>query len=332
MRAAVLNKVHEPLAVTDLPDPIAEPGSVVVRLRAAALNHRDAWIRKAMYARIRLPCVLGSDGAGEVESVGMGVDPTWLGRRVVIHPSRNWGNDPRIQGKDFVILGMPDQGTLAERIAVPLSSIEPLPAHLSFREGAAFSLAALTAYRALVTCGQVQPGQHLLITGIGGGVATLALTFAKALGAIISVTSSSPDKLAAAKALGASFGVSYSQPGWDKELVKQAGSAPSLIIDGAGGDGLNGLVGAVAPGGRIVMYGAHRGPPNQLDLPRIFFKQVELRGTTMGSEEEFRAMLALVAAHELKPVVDRAFALEAAEEAMTWMDQSGQMGKIVVDT
>jgi len=331
MRAAVLPKIHDALQVTEVEDPIAAPGGVVVRLRAAALNHRDAWIRKGLYPRIRLPCVLGSDGAGEIAEVGAGVDPAWLGRRVLVHPFSHWGPEPRAQQKEFLILGMPEQGTLAEKIAVPLGRIELLPAHLSFREGAAWSLGGLTAYRALVSRGEVKSGEHVLITGIGGGVATAALVLAKALGAVVSVTSSSAEKLDTAKALGAAVAVNYAVPGWEQQLLAQAGRAPSLIIDSAGGEGLNALIGVAAMGARIVMYGATHGGPNALDLSRIFFKQLDLRGTTMGSEADYRAMLSLVARQELRPVIDRVFSLEDAPRALARMEASSQMGKIVIE-
>jgi len=331
MRAAVLHRVQEPLSVEEVAEPIAPAGGVVVRLRAAALNHRDSWIRRGQYARIQLPCILGSDGAGEICALGAGVDASWLGRRVLLHPSSGWGADARAQGKAFAIRGMPGPGTLAEKIAVPLCEIEPLPEHLSFAEGAALPLAGVTAYRALVTRGELRAGEHVLITGIGGGVATCTLVLARALGATVSVTSSRAEKLAAAQALGASFVANYSAPGWEKELVARAGRAPSLIIDGAGGDGLNALIAAAAPGGRIVLYGATRGVPAAADLHRLFFKQLDLRGTTMGSEDEFRALVALVSRERLKPVLDRTFPLEKIGEAIACLESSTQMGKIVVE-
>ncbi len=331
MRAAVLHRTNESLSIDELPEPLAPEGGVVVRLRAAALNHRDSWIRRDQYGRLRLPCVLGSDGAGEICAVGAGVDGTWMGRRVIIHPSHTWGSDARAQGKEFLILGMPEQGTLAENIALPLSRVEPLPEHLSFREGAALALAGLTAYRAVVSRGELRAGEHVLISGIGGGVATLALVIARALGAIISVTSSSAEKLAAAKSLGASFGANYTTPNWEKELVAQAGRAPTLIIDGAGGDGLNALISCAAPGGRIVLYGATRGVPRAADLHRLFFKQLDLRGTTMGTGDEFRSLVALFAREQLRPVIDQAFPLERINDAMALMEASTQMGKIVID-
>jgi zinc-binding alcohol dehydrogenase/oxidoreductase len=329
MRAVLCERQGPPEAMklVELPDPVAGPGECVVRLRSAGLNHRDVWIRQGLYARIRLPCVLGSDGAGVVESG----DPAWVGKRVVIIPCENWGPDKAVQGKDFTILGMPRQGTMAEKIAVPTSLLVELPQSLSFEDGAAVALAGLTAYRALTTRGGLRPGEHVLVTGIGGGVATLAMLFAKALGAEVSVTSSSEEKLAKARALGAKSAVSYKVDGWEKELVREAGRPPSLIIDSAGGDGLNALLACAAPAARIVLYGATRRSPSALDMAKIFFKQIDIRGTTMGTDDEFRAMIALVARAKLKPVVDRVFPLAEAVEAHRLMEASAQMGKILLD-
>ena len=327
MRAVLCEKQGPPevLKIVELPDPVPGSGEVVLRLHAAGLNHRDVWIRQGLYARIQLPCVLGSDGAGVVESGPM------AGKRAVLIPCEKWGPDPRVQSKDFLILGMPRQGTMAEKIAVPASMVVLLPDSISFQEAAALPVAGITAYRALVTHGRLQPGEHVLVTGIGGGVATLALLFAKAMGAQVSVTSGSDEKLARARALGAAAAANYKAKGWEKDLVAQAGGPPSLIIDGAGGDGLNALIGAAAPAARIVLYGATRRSPSQLDMPKIFFKQLDIRGTTMGTDDEFRAMLALVERHRIKPVIDRVFPLSEAVEANRLLENSEQMGKIILD-
>lgn len=333
MRAVVCEKQGPPdaMKLTSVPDPVAGPGEAVLRLHAAGLNHRDVWIRQGLYAKIQLPCVLGSDGAGLVESVGPGVDQKLVGKRAVIIPCEKWGPNPAVQGKDFLILGMPRQGTMAEKIAVPASMVVELPAHVSFEDAAALPVAGLTAYRSLTTRGGLVKGEHVLVTGIGGGVATLAMLFAQAMGAQVSVTSGSEEKLARAKKLGAIAAVSYHAKGWEKDLVAQAGRPPSLIIDGAGGDGLNALIGAAAPAARIVLYGATRMSPGKLDMAKIFFKQIDIRGTTMGTDDEFRAMLRLVAEHRLKPVVDRIFPLSQAVEANALLEKSGQMGKILLD-
>jgi len=312
MRAVLCERQGPPdeMKLVDLPDPVAGPGEAVVRLHACGLNHRDVWIRQGLYARIQLPCVLGSDGAGVVESAP---DAAMIGKRVVIIPCEKWGPNPAVQGKEFLILGMPRQGTMAEKIAVPASMLVLLPDHISFEDAAALPVAGITAWRALVTRGEIEPGEHVLVTGI------------------VSVTSGSEEKLAKARELGAIAAVSYKKPGWEKELVAQAGRPPSLIIDSAGGDGLNALIGAAAPAARIVLYGATRMSPSKLDMAKIFFKQVDIRGTTMGTDDEFRAMLALVAQHRIKPVVDRVFPLAQAVEANRLLEESGQMGKILLD-
>jgi len=321
----------EEMKLIELPDPKPAAGEAVVRLHACGLNHRDVWIRQGLYARIQLPAVLGSDGAGVVEATGPGVDAKLVGKRAVIIPCEKWGPDPAVQSKEFLILGMPRQGTMAEKIAVPASMIVELPESISFEDAAALPVAGLTAYRALVSRGGLKRGEHVLITGIGGGVATLAMLFAQALGAQVSVTSGSDEKLAKARELGAVAAANYKAKGWEKDLVAQAGRPPSLVIDGAGGDGLNSIIGAIAPAGRIVMYGATRMSPSKLDMAKIFFKQIDLRGTTMGTDDEFRAMVKLVAEHRIKPVIDRIFPLSQAVEANRLLEESAQMGKILLD-
>jgi NADPH:quinone reductase-like Zn-dependent oxidoreductase len=321
----------EEMKLVELPDPVPAPGEAVVRLHACGLNHRDVWIRQGLYARIQLPCVLGSDGAGVVESVGAGVDAKLVGKRAVIIPCEKWGPDPAAQGKDFLILGMPRQGTMAEKIAVPASMIVELPGHIPFEDAAALPVAGLTAYRSLVFRGGLKKGEHVLVTGIGGGVATLAMLFAKAMGAQVSVTSGSEEKLVRARELGAIAGVNYKEKGWEKDLLTKAGRPPSLIIDGAGGDGLNNLIAAAAPAARIVLYGATRMSPNKLEMARIFFKQVDIRGTTMGTDDEFREMIKLVAEHRIKPVIEKIFPLSQAVAANRLLEESAQMGKILLD-
>jgi len=321
----------EEMKLVDLPDPVPGPGEATVRLHYCGLNHRDVWIRQGLYARIQLPAVLGSDGSGIVESVGPGADAKLAGKRAVIIPCEKWGPDPAAQGKDFLILGMPRQGTMAEKIAIPASMVVELPEQIPFEDAAALPVAGITAYRALVSRGGLKRGEHVLVTGIGGGVATLALLFAKALGAQVSVTSSSEEKRAKAREMGAIAAVNYKSKGWEKDLVAQAGRPPSLIIDGAGGDGLNNLLTAIASAGRIVLYGATRLSPSKLDMAKIFFKQIDLRGTTMGTDDEFRAMVKLVAEHRIRPVIDKVFPLSQAVEANRLLEESGQMGKILLD-
>jgi zinc-binding alcohol dehydrogenase/oxidoreductase len=267
-----------------------------------------------------------------VESVAPGVDSAWVGRKVIVNPQDDWGADPRAQDpKTFFIRGMPKQGTFAEKIALPLDRLEPMPEHLSWPEAAALPLAGLTAYRALVTRGEVKRGEHVLITGIGGGVAVVAMQLAQALGAQVSVTSGSEEKLHRAREMGAIAAISYKEKGWEKAIAERAGRPPGVVIDSAGGPDFGAVVNAVAPGGRIVTYGATRGPAEKLELTRVFFKQIDIRGTTMGTDDEFRAMLRLVAKERVRPLVDHVFPLSQAAEADRRMAQGEQMGKIVLN-
>jgi len=262
MRAVVLHAVGdvEHLCLEERPDPYPDEGEAVVRLRAAALNHRDVWIRKGQYAGIKVPIILGSDGAGEVVEVGAGVDSSWLGREVVIDPSFNWGPDDRAQDSSFHILGLPVDGTYAEMVLVPAANLHPKPRHLSWEEAAAVPLASVTAYRALVTRARVQAGETVLITGIGGGVATTALVIARELGATVWVTSGHESKLNAARTHGAAGGVNHRKDDWAKRLIAEIGARPDVIIDSAGGETFNKALDVVKPGGRLVSYGSTLGP------------------------------------------------------------------------
>jgi zinc-binding alcohol dehydrogenase/oxidoreductase len=333
MNAIVLREIGGPerLVQEQVPDVRPGPGEAVVGLRAAALNHRDAWIRQGQYAGIRLPIIPGSDGAGEVLAVGDGVDPSKIGTHVVINPSLDWGPDTRVQGPAFRILGMPENGTYAEQVAVPAANLFPKPAGLSWEAAAAIPLAGLTAYRALVTRARVQPGETVLVTGIGGGVATFALLFACQIGARVFVTSRRDAKIARAVALGAAGGVNYGRDGWGKDVLALTGGGPDVIIDSAGRESFPTLLEVVRPGGRIVTYGATTGSPSTIEVRRIFWKQIGVLGSTMGTPEEFAGMIGLFGAG-LTPVVDRVFPLALASEAHRRMDQADQFGKIVLAT
>lgn len=333
MRAILLRDLGGPelLRMEETADPAATAGEAVVGLKAAALNHRDVWIRKGMYAAIKLPALLGSDGAGVVLSVGVGGDPAWVGREVVINPGLRWGPNPRIPAADFEILGMPTRGTYAEQIVVPIENLVAKPAGLTWEQAAAIPLAGLTAYRAVVTRAQTQPGEFVLVTGIGGGVATFALLIARSIGAKVIVTSSDPHKLERARELGAFAGVNYREPQWVQQVIEQCdGQGPHVVIDSAGGATINQAVEAVRPGGRIVNFGATTGPTPNLEMRRVFWKQIDLLGTTMGNALEFNAMIKLFGAGGITPVVDQVFPLEDAAEAHRHMDQAGQFGKIVL--
>ena len=327
MRAVRLEAVDK-VGYADVPDPQPREGEVLVELRAAALNHRDVWIKQGKYAGLRFPCVVGSDGSGVVVAAGSGSDAAWVGREVLIYPGIGWGASPRAQADSFEILGLPRDGTLAERVAVPAAQVAHKPAHLGWEEAAALPLAGLTAWRALVSRAGVMPGDRVLVTGIGGGVALFALQFAVALGNEVWVTSGSADKIGRAVALGARGGFRYDLPDWASEA--RAKGPFDVIIDGAGGADFATLVDLAAPGCRLSLYGATRGNPPEIVLRRIFWKQLSILGSTMGSPDDWAAMLRFVDLHRLVPIVSDVFPFERAADAFALMERGGQFGKIVV--
>ncbi|HEY1763851.1 MAG TPA: zinc-binding dehydrogenase [Opitutaceae bacterium] len=328
MRALRIESVGR-LALAEVPDPVPGEGEVVVELRAAALNHRDVWIKLGQYAGLKFPCIPGSDGAGLVHSVGSGVDPKWEGREVVINPGMDWGSSEAAQASKFTILGLPREGTLAERVSVPATQLAPKPGHLTWEEAAALPLAGLTGWRALFSRSRLGPGERVLVTGIGGGVALFVLQFAVASGNEVWVTSSSDQKIARAVSLGAKGGFRYDREGWAGAAAKAPGLF-DVIVDSAGGPGFGSLIDLSAPGGRVTFYGATRGNVPELALRKIFWRQISLLGTTMGSPADWEAMTAFFDRHRLRPVVSEIFPLGSAPEAFAQMEAGGQFGKIVL--
>lgn len=330
MKAITLDQsAEEKINYTDIPTRILNPGEVRVLIKAAALNHRDEWCRQGLYPNLKDGVVLGSDGAGIITEIGEGVNPDLLGKEVIINPALNWGQNQKVQGSSFEILGMPNHGTLAESIIVPEDRVYSKPSHLSWEEAAALPLAGLTAYRAISYQGQLQEGESLLVTGFGGGVAQFAAQFGLALGAKLYVSSSNPAKIEKALELGAIKGFNYRDHNWISQAQEAVGGF-DLIIDSASGDTLNHLVQVVKPGGKIVFFGATLGNPSKLEARKIFWNQIKIIGTTMGSDDDFEGMLNLVNAHQMKPLVDSVFTFDNAVEAFNRMRDGKQLGKIVL--
>jgi NADPH:quinone reductase-like Zn-dependent oxidoreductase len=333
MKAVVLRELGGPekLQLEDVPEPQPAADEVVVRLKAAAMNHRDVWIRTGRYAGITLPIILGSDGAGIVSQVGSQVDPSWIGKPVLINPCLDWGDDPAVQRNDFRILGLPDDGTYAEFVKVPARNIAPKPEELSWEEAAAVPLAAMTAYRALVTRGQIKQGETVVVTGIGGGVAVCVLQIAKKMGARVWVTSGSNDKIHRARSLGAEGGVNYRAADWVKQLREMmGGKGPDIVVDSAGGETFDQALDLVRPGGRLIIFGATLGPAKEVMVRRIFWKQLTVLGSTMGTPKEFDEAVKLYSSGGLRPVVDRVFPLSDVQAAHKRMEEAEQFGRIVL--
>ena len=329
MKAAVLHQIGQPLVLETSHESEIPHGEVQIRLKAAALNRRDFWITQGLYPKIKLPAILGSDGAGVVTALGAGVDPSWLNQEVVLYPGLHWGDDPRVQSSNFQVLGMPRPGTLATHTCVPVSCLYPKPKAWTFQEAAALPLAGVTAWRGLFTQGHLIPGQTLWITGIGGGVALLAMQWALAAGARVWVTSGSHSKLQQAISMGAQGGVIYGQEAWACDLSDQSGS-PDLILDGSGGKDHDPMLEALKPGGRLVQYGATTGSPRSLNLFKLFWKQITLQGSTMGSREEFESMMQFACLHQIRPVIDSTWSLEDCQAAINHLANGHQFGKVMV--
>jgi NADPH:quinone reductase-like Zn-dependent oxidoreductase len=303
----------EVLRYEEVADPEPSDGEVLVELRAASLNHLDVWIRKGLPS-VPKPRILGADGAG----VLAGTD-----ERVVINPAI-------VHNGKMQILGETRDGTHAELVAVPREAVHPIPGDLSFEEAAAFPLVFETAYRMLVTRGRVSPGEWVLIWGIGGGVATASLSIAKALGAKVVVTSSSELKLERARELGADAVVNHATGDVVSHVKEVTGGGAHLVVDDVGEATWKRTLDACRPEGRIVVCGATSGPNPAAALHRVWWKQLSILGSTMGTPEDFQGAYDLIAAGRARPVVDRVFPLAEARAAHQRLEDGVQLGKIVL--
>ncbi|MBC7654890.1 MAG: zinc-binding dehydrogenase [Oligoflexus sp.] len=329
MKAAVLEGINQKFILKEVSKPQLKSGEALIQVKAAALNHRDNWITKGKYAGLKFPIILGSDGSGIVEEVFDKEHQGLVGQEVVINPGANWGNNESFQSPDFKILGLPEDGTFAEYVKVKVESIYPKPTHLSFEEAAAFPLAGLTSYRALFTKAKATKKDTILIVGVGGGAATFALLWAINLGADVYVTSSSEEKIQQAIKIGAKGGVNYTINDWDKDLKERSGGI-DVIIDSAIGNGFEKHFTYINAGGRIVFFGATAGDLPALNARIIFWKQIQILGTTMGTNKDFEDMLSFINRYKIVPIIDQTFYLTDIDKAIQKMEASNQFGKIVL--
>src|SRR6476619_5928178 len=305
MRAIILHTHGGPeqLVPAEISDPTPLPDEVVVDLTAAALNRRDVWQRAAPGND---GAVLGSDGAGRVSALGSDVTGVEIDDEVVINPSVGWGDAEDAPAEGWAILGIPRQGTYAERIAIPAADVRPRPHELTWHESAALPLAGLTAWRALVTRGRVQPGMRVLVTGAGGGAATFLVQIARALGA--------------------AHGVRYTDPGWPAQVGEV-----DLVVDSAGAPAWPGALDCLRRGGTLVSFGRTGGVSTELEIPRLFYGQWNLLGTTLGSSREYAQLLAHVRQARGRPVVDSVYPLDDAAAAHARLEQPDLFGKVVLE-
>lgn len=341
MKAAVLREHGglEAVEVGEMPEPLAGPGEVVVEVRAAALNHLDIWVRRGGRVQLPMPHVLGSDAAGVVAELGPGVTGVEVGDAVLVNPWLCCGvcefclRGEQSECIDPGIIGMARPGVFAERVVVPAANLVPKPPAMSFEHAACLGIAYTTAWRMLMTRARLRPGETVLIHGIGGGVAQAGLLLARHAGAEVLVTSSSDAKLARARAMGAHAGINYSKADVAQRVAQ--------LTDGRGVDIAFDAVGAatwpldfqvVRRGGRIVLCGITTGAQAPTDLQALYWNQLAVFGSTMGSAEDLRLMVRTVVLAGIEPVIDSVLPLAQAREAMARMEAGQQFGKILLTT
>lgn len=338
MTAMVLREHGGPdvLKLEQLPVPEPGPGEVRVRVRAVALNHLDVWVRRGGPAfKLEYPHRLGSDVTGTVDAVGPGCSAK-PGTKVVVQPGLSDGRCAACLGghdnlcRNYRILGENSQGGYAEYLVVPEVNLAPYPERLDFAHAAASLLSFLTAWQMVVHKARVAPGDTVLVHGGGSGVGVAAIQIAKLHGARVITTSSSADKLARAKALGADHGIGYDDfVAETKRLTDKRGA--DAVIEHVGGDVFASSIRAVRAGGRIVTCGATAGFHPAIDLRHIFFRQVEVLGSTMGSKADLLAVLGHVAAGRLQPVVHAVLPLARAGDAHRMLEDRSVFGKLVLE-
>ncbi|WP_017185022.1 zinc-binding dehydrogenase [Alkalibacillus haloalkaliphilus] len=313
----------EGLDYRDVTDPEMREGTVKVRLKAVGMNRRDVAVTSRRQEGDP-PLVLGSDGAGVIDEVGAGVDKWQVGDEVVINPGVGWEKNSDAPPEGFQIVGLPDDGTFAEYMVVDANHVEKKPSTLSWEEAGVLPLAGLTAYRALFTRGQVKEGDTIMLPGIGSGVLTFVLKFAKAVGARVIVTSRHEEKIEAAKKLGADVGL-LTESDWNEQLKDET---VDLVIESVGRATFNKSLGIVRRGGTVVTFGATTEDEVEIDIRKFFYGQYNLLGSTMGSAEELKEMLQFVEKHGIKPELDRMFKMDDYLEAFEYLRDSKNFGKI----
>lgn len=336
MRAWLLDDTTgiDALRLGTVPDPAPGPGEVLVRLRVAGLNHLDVWVTQGLPKPKSLPHILGGDGAGVVESVGEGVTEWQPGDEVIINPSLSCGEceycttDNMVFCSQYTILGERLPGTLAEMIVLPASNLFPKPGNVPWEVAGSFGLAASTAYRMLDRAG-LKSTDTVLVVGVGGGVSSAAALIARALGARVLVTSRDQAKIDWALKHGAEAGFDSSTE-FAKEVKKFTGRGANVVVENVGQATWDQSFRSLAPGGRLVVCGATAGNKVELSLPVLWFKQLEIIGSTMANRSQFAATLDLVESSRLPISIDRVYDLEDAPEAFRRLESGDQMGKVAI--
>ena len=345
-REAVLKAVRmhghggiDQLFYEDAEDPkITEPNEVIVKLRAAAINHIDIWNRMGVTGvAMAMPHILGGDGAGTIVEIGAKVVNVKVGDAVCLYPPTGCRQCEFCRtDRDFMcirlrVLGERLEGTYAEYVKLPGENCFPMPTDYSFEEAAAFPLVFITLWRMLVTHARLKPGETMLIIGIGGGVASASLQVAEKIGARVIVTSGSDEKLARAKALGAAHGINHRRDDFVKAVSDLTqGRGVDVVLDCVGGEVWQKSLASLAMGGRLVTCGATAGGQPNDDIAAIFSKQLKIYGSTLGSRDEFRQVISFLSLSQIKPIIDRVFPLSEGAAAQKHLEDAKQFGKVVL--
>ena len=327
------------LRYEDAPDPqLTSSEQAIVKLKAAAVNQVDISTRRGPAGTgLSFPHILGGDGSGVVTEAGARVENVKIGDAVCLYPPLGCGRcEFCISHREFMcsqvhVLGERENGTYAEYVRVPARNCFPIPMGLSFEEAGALPMVYVTLWRMLVTNAQLKPGEHVLIVGIGGGIASAALQLAAHIGTYVFVTSSSDAKIARAKDLGASYGINYKKADFAKEVRQLTGKrGVDVVVDCVGGESWVKSLACLAKGGRLVTCGATGGAHPQTDIRRIFWNHLKILGSSFGTREDFRQVLNFMYLTGTKPIIDQSFALRDAAMAQGRMEEGRQFGKIVL--
>jgi NADPH:quinone reductase-like Zn-dependent oxidoreductase len=327
MKAAIFREHGgiDKLEIADLPQPSPNPGEVLIRVRAAAMNHLDLWVRR------------GLPVAGQVAGFGTDVDSVSVGSRVVVNPGL-WDGTCEwcVKGQhslcvNYRLIGEHTNGGFAEYIAVPARNLVSIPDDFSFEESAAVPLVFLTAWRALITQAKLRAGESVLILGASGGAASAAIQIAKLAGAYVYAVTSSGEKAARARTLGADSIIDRTREDFSKQVFKLTNKrGVDVVLENTGEKTWEGSLRALSRGGRLVTYGGTTGPIGKTNIPLLFWKQIQIIGSTMGTAAEFATVTGLVWERKLRPVVDRVLPLDQIKEAHQILESGEQFGKIVL--
>ncbi len=338
MKAAYIEEFgdRDVLKVGKLPEPKPGPGEVIVRVKAVSLNHLDIWVRRGIYPKLKLPHILGSDVAGVIEDVGEGVGDVKVGEKVLISPGISCGKCEKcLSGQDnlckeYKILGEHVWGGYAEFVKIPRENLLPFPKDLTFEEASAIPLVFLTAWQAVVQKGGIGPGDIVFITSGGGGVGSAAVQIAKLFKAYVITTVGSDEKVEKAYKLGADLVINRKKEDFEKVVMDKVGRV-DLVIDHSGKENIQKLINITKWGGKVVIYGATSGYDARIDLRHIFYRQVSLIGSTMGSKGVLFRVINLINSKKLRPVIHKVLPLEECKEAHRILEEFSPFGKVVLN-